>query len=126
MSDTNKGTTPQIQINGTTVTLNRGSQLIVTHAVGNGLNAPSIKKDGTPSEMFNMSDASSLFTFAKICPPDYGTDDSVARYTGVPINNPDFIADFHFIGLMRATDKLLIPKNKAVITGNFDTPSATS
>ena len=123
---TNKGTSPQIEINGTPVTLNRGSQLIVTHSVGNGLNAPVPKADGTLSDAFNMSDASALFTFAKICPPDYGTDNSIARYTGVPINNPDFVADFHFIGLMRATDKLLMPKNRAVITGGFDTPSSTS
>lgn len=123
---TNTGTSSQITINGTTVTLNRGSQLISTHSVGNGLNAPSPNADGTPSDAFNMSDASSLFTFSKICPPDYGTDNSIARYTGVPINKPDYVADFHFIGLMRATDKLLMPKNRAVIGGSVNTPSPTS
>jgi hypothetical protein len=123
---TNTGTSPQIKINGTTVTLNRGSQLYDPHSVGNGLNAPTPLKDGTPSDAFNVSDASALFTFSKICPPDYGTNDSIARYTGVPINKPDYVADFHFIGLMRATDKLLMPKNRAMITGSFNTPSSTS
>lgn len=126
MASKNEGTSSGQNVPGTQMQPNRGSQLHKPHNVGNGLNAPSPNADGTPSDAFNVSDASSLFTFSKICPPDYGTNDSIARYTGVPINKPDFVADFHFIGLMRATDKLLMPKNRAVIGGSANTPSSTS
>lgn len=126
MASTNNGTSVPQNISGTQLTINRGSQLIQTHLAANGLNAPRPNKDGSPSQAFNLSDASALFTFQKICPPDYGTSDSIARYTGIPINKPDFIADFHFIGLMRAADKFLLPKNKALIGGSGNTPKSTS
>jgi hypothetical protein len=46
-------------------------------------------------------------SFPKICPPLYGDDNSVARHTGLPINRPDYVADYHFISLMRIIDRML-------------------
>lgn len=46
------------------------------------------------------------FAFQKITPPYYGNKENcLPRYTGIPANNPDFIADYHFIGIMRLIDK---------------------
>lgn len=60
------------------------------------------------------------FTFAKISPPLYGDDKSVARHTGIIANEPDYVADFHFIGLMRAIDDMLLPKYSGYIEGKWD------
>lgn len=60
------------------------------------------------------------FTFQKICPPLYGPDDSTARYTGIPANQPDHVADFHFIGIMRAVDDIISPRYTGYISGNWN------
>lgn len=64
-------------------------------------------------------------SFPKICPPTYGNDKCVARLTGIPINKPDFIADFHFISLMRSIDRMLQHRYKGTITGTYSTPGAS-
>ena len=84
---------------------------------------PSVKDEDQPSEaMYAYQNADRDFIFQKITPPMYGPDDSIARTTGVPANEPDFIADFHFIGIMRAIDHMLEHRYSGYISGTFDTP----
>lgn len=118
------GVSVPINVPSTNLNKQRGMQLFAPEKVGE-LSTPVPKADGTLSMGMSWTDASMQFTFAKICPPDYGTDDSIARYTGIPINNPDFVADFHFIGLMRATDKILKPEVIQHISGSYNSPEST-
>jgi hypothetical protein len=59
------------------------------------------------------------FAFQKITEPDYGNKNCIARTTGVVANRPDFIADYHFISLMRIVDDLLQHNYKGTIEGNY-------
>ena len=62
------------------------------------------------------------FALQKICPPDYGPEGSLPRLTGVPANKPDYIADYHFISLMRIIDDILTHKHEGYIDGGYNTP----
>lgn len=94
---------------------------------GQGIQAlpPIIDKNtGTPAIGIQQTPYSE-FAFNHITPPDYGNDDCIARVTGVPINKPDFVADYHFISLARSIDYLLMNNNyQGKITGNYNTPGA--
>ena len=46
------------------------------------------------------------FTFDAITVPKY---DGIAFYLATPMNKPDFVKDYHYISLMRATDYYLSP-----------------
>ena len=119
----NFGTSPRIGIGGQPYTTR--STVRLSPIEGEGLEAvpPQMKSDGTPSEaMYAYQNHDRDFTFQKITPPMYGTDDSIARYTGVPANQPDFIADFHFIGIMRAIDDMTRHRYSGYIGGSYDTP----
>ena len=86
---------------------------------------PLPKNDGTPSDaMYYYRNHDRDFIFQKITPPMYGPDDSIARCTGIPANEPDFIADFHFIGLMRAIDNMALDRYNGYIGGSYNTPGA--
>jgi hypothetical protein len=58
------------------------------------------------------------FVFPKICPPQF-PENTLAAETRIPGNEPDFISDFHFIGLMRSIDHLLKYNHTCKITGFF-------
>ena len=64
----------------------------------------------------------SIVIFQKITPPMYGQDGSISRTTGIPANEPDFIADVHFIGIMRAIDDMTRHRYTGYIGGSYDTP----
>lgn len=53
------------------------------------------------------------FTFDAITVPKY---DGVAFYLATPRNRPDFVKDYHFIALMRATDYYLAPAYDSYIS----------
>jgi hypothetical protein len=119
------GTTPSIKIPGTqfqrkpTVTL---SPIVYLQEA----NTP-IPNNTTLSEAMNKyQNQYSEFAFNKISPPLYGNNDSIARHTGLPANQPDFIADYHFIGLMRSIDDMLSPSYTGYIGGRINTPGGTS
>ena len=76
-----------------------------------------------PSEaMYAYRNRDRDFIFQKISPPMYGQDGSISRTTGIPANEPDFIADVHFIGLMRAIDDMTRHRYSGYIGGTFNTP----
>lgn len=67
------------------------------------------------------------FLFEKISTPEYGVSkDAIARYTGVPVNRPDYVNDYFFIGIMRTVDKLVNPSYKGKILNVYNTPEPKS
>lgn len=66
------------------------------------------------------------FNFDKISYPKF---QGIARYTGTPSNRPDFVKDYHFIGVMRCIDRFLSPTYSAFIfttaTGPWASPPPT-
>lgn len=62
------------------------------------------------------------FAFQKISPSVYGPESSLLpRYTGLPANEPDYIADYHFISLMRLIDKFMKHSYVGYINGTMTT-----
>ncbi len=118
----NFGTSPRIHIGGEPFSPQKA--LTLSPIENSDLEATPPQPNGDqPSEaMYAYQNHDRDFIFQKITPPMYGADDSIARYTGVPANEPDFIADFHFIGLMRAIDDMTRHRYKGYIGGSYDTP----
>lgn len=84
---------------------------------------PLPNKDGSASiAMLEFINNDPEFAFSKICPPLYGPVQSMPRMTGLPGNDPDYIADFHFIGVMRSIDHILQPRYRGTIDGRYITP----
>ncbi len=118
------GTSPKIPITGEDFRTLKG---MVTSPVANdGLEADPPLPNGTmPSEaMYKYQNQYRDFAFQKIAYPDYGYSGNIANVTGRPANQPDFIADFHFIGMMRSIDDMIHQSTiyKGVITGKWNTP----
>ena len=66
------------------------------------------------------------FAFQKISPPEFGYEDTcIAKVTGIPANEPDYISDTHFIALMRAIDDMLQHRYKGTIIGGYNNPGPT-
>ena len=84
---------------------------------------PTPDGDMPTPEMYTSRNRFRDFSFPKICGPMYGPDNCIARTTGVPMNQPDYIADHHFIALMRIIDDLLTHKYTGYIGGQFTTPT---
>ena len=67
------------------------------------------------------------FAFDKVSAPSYGVRlDCIARYNGIPVNEPDFIADYHLIALMRLSDRIVKPQYSGKIVSDYDGPDASS
>ena len=95
---------------------------------GEGLQAlpPSIKNSAGSEAIELMQTPFSEFAFNHIEYPSYGDKDCIAQVTGIPINKPDFIADYHYISLARCIDELLMRNfYKGKLKGKFSTPGAT-
>lgn len=88
---------------------------------------PSGSVDGV-SESLNLNqNCFPEFLFEKISTPEYGVSkDAIARYTGVPVNRPDYVNDYFFIGIMRTVDKLVNPSYKGKILNVYNTPEPKS
>ena len=116
------GTSPRISIGGEEfITVKR---MKLSPIEGDGATAsPPVPVKQMPSQaMYIFQNKYKDFSFQKICPPDYGQDGSLPRLTGVPANKPDYVADFHFISLMRIIDDILTHKHSGHIDGSFNTP----
>ena len=116
----NYGVSRLIRISGQEFTLLNGFK-ISTIGVTGVVNPPTPNNSGDVDKLIAYTNKHSDFTFQKVCPPLYGPDNSTARYTGIPANEPDHIADFHFIGIMRSIDDILIPHYKGFISGVWST-----
>ena len=119
------GTSPRIPIGGEEFVTVKRMQLSPIEGDGAAASPP-VPVNKMPSQaMYMFQNKYKDFAFQKICPPDYGPDGSLPRLTGVPANKPDYVADFHFIAMMRIIDDILTHKHESYIGGSFDTPSPT-
>lgn len=123
MASTSHGTSTRINITGEDFTQSRRMKL--SPIDNSGITAvPPVPDGEMPSqEMYDSVNRFRDFAFPKICPPMYGNDNSIARTTGLPANKPDYIADHHFIALMRIIDDFLVHKYSAYIDGTYDSPT---
>lgn len=82
---------------------------------------PPLVDNTNASLALNMINPYPEFAFEKIQPPDYGADkDCIARFTGTPINNPDFLNDYYFISMMRLMDMIMEPEYNGKLTLLYD------
>lgn len=120
----NWGTSSRIRIGGESFSPQQGMTISPISGEGIEVLPPKPKGDGTPSEaMYAYRNGDRDFIFQKITPPMYGPNNSIARVTGIPANEPDFIADYHYVGVMRAIDDMLRHRYKGTLIGNYDTPT---
>ena len=120
----NFGTSSRINIGGESLVALKGL-ILSPVAKSEHYATPPAPKGSEPSEaMTNYVNQFRDFAFQKICPPEYGLDGSIARITGLPANEPDFIADHHFIGIMRAIDDMLQHRYKGTIGGSYSGPTS--
>ena len=120
----NFGTSRAVKISGQNFTLLKG--FTISNVIDSGdVSSPYAKDTADYNSVENFIGKYNDFAFTKICRPLYGDANSLARYTGLPANNPDHIADFHFIGLMRSIDAMLMPKYSGYIDGTWGTVTAS-
>jgi len=121
----NFGTSPRIKISGENLSVQKGMKLSPVDGEDIVATPPVPNSDGTPSESMNIyQNPCKDFSFQHISFPDYTQ--GVAHLTGLPANQPDYIADFHFIGLMRSIDYMLRHNYTGKITGDYNTPGSKS
>lgn len=101
----NNGTSPPINISGQSFTILNGKFSSVTQESGTDDMYPVLKGTLLSEAMMIYQNPYRDFAFQKITPPYYGNNECLPRYTGIPANDPDFIADNHFIGIMRLVDR---------------------
>lgn len=119
----NYGTSPRIKIGGENLSTQKGMKLSPVDGEDIVAMPPVPNSDGTPSESMSIYiNPCKDFSFQHISFPDYTQ--GVAKLTGVPANQPDFISDFHFIGLMRSIDHMLLHHYSGTITGDYNTPGS--
>ncbi len=123
----NYGTSNPIKIGGEE--FSSLGDIHVSPAAGEDINVlpPATVDDGTiPSvAMTENINPYGCLAFPKVCPPLYGKVGSIAEITGIPANRPDFVADHHWIPMMRLVDLALRHKYKGTIIGKYDTPGPT-
>lgn len=120
----NFGTSSRINIGGESLKALQG--LVISPIVNSTQYAsPPTPNGSEPSTAMTYVNKYRDFAFQKISPPEYGPDgeNSTPRITGIPGNQPDYISDTHFIGIMRAIDGLIVHKYVGNISGTGDTPS---
>ena len=121
----NFGVSPRIGIGGQSFSPQYGINLSPIENSDLAADAPRPNLDMPSEAMYAYQNHDKDFNFQKITPPMYGPNDCIARHTGIPANEPDFIADFHFIGIMRAVDDMLRHRYSGYIGGSYDTPGTT-
>lgn len=116
------GTGFVIIIDGTEFKLQHGYQLSAIKDSELVVQSPRPVGDEPSKGMMKFLNPYPEFTFDKISPQDYGNSGSLARITGIPANKPDYIADYHVIGIMRCIDYMLKQGYEGRIDGKWQTP----
>ena len=118
------GTSPTITITGQALAVLTGIQLSPIQNDGQIVNPP-VPNGTLPSEaMYIYTNPYRDFSFPKISPPQYKSMNNnydLPLITQQPINNPDFVADYHFISLMRLVDKFMQHSYKGYLGGTITT-----
>jgi hypothetical protein len=95
---------------------------IISQTISN-VNPPSVTTgNGVSVAITRWVQSWPTFNFDRISIPRF---DGVSQYTGVPSNRPDFIKDYHFIGVMRCIDRYLSPTYSAFIFTEASSPWAS-
>lgn len=121
---TNYATSRIVNISGQEFTVLKGFFLSPIVNSGNLASPPTPRDSSDVLGITAYVNKHQHFTFSKICPPLYGDQKSVARFTGIIANEPDYVADFHFIGLMRTIDDMLLHKYSGYISGHWQSIGA--
>ncbi len=88
---------------------------------------PKVTSDNVSEALYLHRNPFPEFVFEKISVPEYGaSQDAIARFTGVPVNRPDYLNDYHFIGIMRMVDRLMAPSYRGKINSSYNTPEPKS
>lgn len=125
------GTSDPIIVPGESFSARKNPQFSAVQGVTLDSNGKTIKVTPPKISAENVSGALSntntfpAFSFEKISTPEYGVrSDAIARFTGIPVNRPDFMNDYHFIGLMRLVDKITNPTYEGKVVTIYDTPGS--
>ena len=87
-----------------------------------GAHPPALGEASNYSESFAWKNVHSPFNFEPIVEPKY---DGHAQYFGHVSNRPDFIKDYHMIGIMRQVDVIIKPNLKCAIFESTKAPGPT-
>lgn len=122
MADTRAtGTSPAITITAENFDYQRVHQ--ITDVSIDGVSPPEIANGSAYSHSMGLwKQVWSDWNYCKIVEPKF---DGIAQNLGIISNMPDFIKDYHFIGLMRNVDIYLAPSYKAhiFVEAHVPTPS---
>lgn len=114
------GTSPMISIPAEGFKLTRYMKITGT-GVSTLISPPSLASGGAFSHSMNMwIQPFPLWNFSKITEPKF---DGIGQHIGMITNRPDFISDFHMIGIMRNVDVVLAPSYYSHILSTATTPT---
>ena len=128
------GTSSPVEITGGNLSLRKNPTFspvegISTTAYGKNVKVipPEVTTSNLSEAVYNHINCFPAFTFEKISIPEYGaSNDSIARFTGIPVNNPDYTNDYFFIGIMRMVDKITNPSYRGKVINIYNTPGPKS
>ena len=115
------GTSPVIHINKAEFHKLTGFSLATTYDSTIPAQPPLPNGDEPSGAMTRFQNLFPEFVFDKISPPEYRT--TLSCRVGIPTNKPDYVADYHVIGLMRCIDYMLSSGYNGLINGNYNTPN---
>lgn len=114
------GTSPMISIPAESFNLTR-YMTITSIGITIPVNPPSIANGGAFSHAMSMwLQPYPIINYNKITEPKF---DGIGKHIGMITNRPDFISDFHMIGIMRNVDAVLAPNYHSHIMGIGNTPT---
>lgn len=131
MEAMSSGTSNPVNITGESLQARRNPSFspvegIGTNAYGKAveIKPPLMNADTVSQAVYQNRNPYPEFVFEKIATPEYGVNNkAIARFTGEPVNRPDFFNDYYFIGLMRVVDKLVNPSHKGKVINVYETPN---
>lgn len=92
-------------------------QAILPADAGTDASPPNLPTTGEPSLAFTKwVNPWPEFAFNRISFPKYDNATSVSWYLARPRNEPSFVMDYHYIGMMRLIDVYLAPAYSGTIT----------
>ena len=101
-----------------------GGATVAADASGEAAHPVPVNKDELSEAMLLYRLGDPDFTFGHVEGARYDLGHSM--HTGVPFGRPDYIADHHWIALMRQIDQMLLHHYRGHIIGEADTPGSSS
>lgn len=114
----NIGTSPNFSVTGED--FSETQSLPLTDFSLEEVKPPSISDNTNVTAITKWINPCPEISFAKIAYPKY---DGICQYNCVISNNPDFVQDWHFIGIMRCVDYYIAPEYIANIRVRVTSPT---